>query len=81
MPRSSQGTCGDQGRGMPQGKMHRLFQGFSRLHPDSKHTIPGSGLGLLICKGIVEADGGRIWAKSAGKGWGSTFSFTLPVAD
>ena len=69
----------DEGRGVPPELLPRLFQ---------KHTgagraggAPGGpGLGLAICKGLVEAHGGRIRAESAGAGRGSTFTFTLPVA-
>ena len=43
--------------------------------------LGGSGLGLLISKGLVEAHGGRIWAQSPGLGQGSRFTFTVPVAD
>ena len=46
-----------------------------------RRRFDGSGLGLSICKGLVEAHGGRIWAESAGTGRGTRFTFTLPVAE
>jgi PAS domain S-box-containing protein len=66
----------DRGAGIPGDKMPLLFQKFVQIH-----TIgaKGTGLGLFICKGIVEAQGGRIWAESAGEGQGSTFTFALPA--
>ncbi|MEE9198827.1 MAG: ATP-binding protein, partial [Dehalococcoidia bacterium] len=70
----------DQGRGIPPEKLPHLFKKFSRLDDDSRARLSGSGLGLALCKGIVEAHGGRIWADSQGDGQGSTFSFSLPVA-
>jgi DNA-binding response OmpR family regulator/signal transduction histidine kinase len=69
----------DRGRGVPREQMPDLFKKFSRLHEENGHDLSGAGLGLAICKGIVEAHGGRIWAHSAGEGKGTTFSFTLPV--
>ena len=71
----------DHGRGIPKDKIHQLFRKFSRVHDEGARNLSGSGLGLAICKGIVEAHGGRIWVESPGLGKGSTFSFTLPLAE
>ena len=62
-------SVADEGQGVSPDEMPLLFRKFSR----------NIGLGLAICKGIVEALGGRIWAESAGLGQGSTFTFTLPL--
>ena len=70
----------DEGRGIAQEKLPQLFKKFSRLHEESGHGLSSTGLGLAICKGIIEAHGGRIWADSAGEGKGTTFSFNLPIA-
>lgn len=70
----------DRGRGITSENLPRLFKKFSRVHDPRGADVPGSGLGLFICKGIVEAHGGRIWAQSPGDGKGATFSFTLPIA-
>ena len=66
----------DAGVGIPADKMPLLFQKFVRVQ---ERGVKGTGLGLFICKGIVEAHGGRIWAESPGKGKGTVFSFTLPA--
>ncbi len=72
-------SVADQGRGIPAEDLPRLFRKFSRR--DDRHTGDGAaGLGLAICKGIVEAHGGRIRAESDGPGLGARFVFTLPVA-
>ena len=68
----------DQGRGIPPELLPHLFRKFSRV--DTEELRVGTGLGLGICKGIVEAHGGRIWAESDGPGLGSRFTFTLPAA-
>jgi PAS domain S-box-containing protein len=67
----------DQGKGISPEDQARLFQPFERLEKKST-TRPGMGLGLLVCKRLVEAHGGRIWIESA-PGQGSTFWFTLPL--
>jgi signal transduction histidine kinase len=55
----------------------RMFDRFWR--GESSRTTPGSGLGLAIARGLVEAQGGRIWAESRPEG-GARVSFTLPAA-
>lgn len=70
----------DEGAGIAEEDMPRLFQKFSRIRSsDARGKIKGTGLGLYICQQIVEAQGGRIWAVSR-PGEGSTFSFTIPTA-
>ena len=74
-------SVADEGRGVSPDEMPLLFRKFSRnIGQGAEREAPDTGLGLAICKGIVEALGGRIWAESAGLGQGSTFTFTLPVA-
>ena len=74
-------SVADEGRGVSPQEMPLLFRKFSRnIGQGGEREAPDTGLGLAICKGIVEAHGGRIWAESGGVGQGSTFTFTLPVA-
>ncbi|MHB8634616.1 MAG: PAS domain-containing sensor histidine kinase [Thermoplasmatota archaeon] len=69
----------DSGPGMDALQVSRLFQPFSQVHEVTASEV-GTGLGLFICRRIVEGHGGRIWAESPGPGKGSTFSFCLPQA-
>jgi signal transduction histidine kinase len=65
----------DNGIGIDPQIMPRLFTKFA-----TKSQTGGTGLGLFICKGIVEAHGGRIWAENNKDGRGATFSFSLPIS-
>jgi signal transduction histidine kinase len=69
----------DRGAGIAPHELSGLFQKFHRLLGPSTAEIPGTGLGLYIVKGLVEAQGGRVWVDSE-VGSGSTFTFTLPLA-
>lgn len=70
----------DTGIGLTAEQIAGLFQPFSQVHADTQREQAGTGLGLFICRGIVEQHGGRIWAESGGPGKGSTFAFALPLA-
>ena len=74
-------TVADEGTGIYAEQLPHLFRKFSRTDEDGERQIRGSGLGLTICKGIVEAHGGRIWAESDGPGQGARFTFTIPMAE
>ncbi len=75
-------SVSDEGRGVPPDRLPLLFRkraGFAAGDP--ARGAGGFGLGLAICKGLVEAHGGRIWAESEGADLGTRFTFTIPVAD
>lgn len=69
----------DRGMGIASTELPRLFDRFYRTPQAHASAVPGAGLGLYICRGIVAAHGGRLWAESAGEGRGATFRFTLPT--
>ena len=70
-------SVADQGKGIPPERLPHLFRRFSRIETEEQRGE--KGLGLRICKGIVEAHGGGIWAESDGPGFGARFTFTLPA--
>ncbi|MCY4476352.1 MAG: response regulator [Chloroflexi bacterium] len=71
-------SVADSGIGISTDALPHLFSNLARRGTTQDHgDIGASGLGLPICKGIVEAHGGRVWANSEGPGRGSKFSFTL----
>ena len=72
----------DEGMGVSPERLPHLFRRFTRIDGDDwRNDLEGTGLGLAVCKGIVEAHGGRIWAESDGPGLGARFTFTVPVAE
>ncbi len=72
-------SVSDDGPGISDEDLSHLFERFWRGDQARRRTTGGSGLGLTITRSLVEAHGGRIWAKSV-EGQGSIFTFTLPTA-
>lgn len=70
----------DHGLGIPVDQLQRIFEEFYQAEMPDKRQFGGLGIGLTITKGLIEAQGGRIWAESEGAGAGSTFKVLLPVA-
>jgi signal transduction histidine kinase len=68
----------DQGRGIPDDKLETIFGRFQQVDASDAREKGGTGLGLPICRGIIERHGGKIWAESV-LGEGSSFFFTLPM--
>jgi signal transduction histidine kinase len=68
----------DQGIGVPQAEQPRLFGRFVRVSNGQAQSISGTGLGLYLCRELVEQHGGQIWFEST-EGAGSTFFFHLPL--
>jgi PAS domain S-box-containing protein len=70
-------SVSDRGQGIPLREQERIFERFQRLEGADVRRTQGAGLGLYICRAIMEAHGGRLWVHSE-LGQGSTFSFSLP---
>lgn len=68
----------DQGPGISREDQAKLFQPFQRIRRGETDAVKGTGLGLLVCRRLIEAHGGRIWLESS-PGRGASFLFTLPV--
>ena len=72
-------SVADEGRGIAPDQLGQLFRKYTTA--GDRESGVGGGLGLAICKGLVEAQGGRIRAESGGVGLGARFTFTIPVAE
>jgi two-component system, OmpR family, sensor histidine kinase VicK len=70
----------DEGQGIPANKLESIFERFQQVDSSDSRKKGGTGLGLTICRKIIEQHGGKIWAESE-LGVGSTFSFTLPAVE
>ncbi len=70
----------DEGIGIPPDKLERIFERFYQVDASTTRKFGGMGIGLSLCREIVEMHGGRIWAESEGEGKGATFHVVLPVA-
>lgn len=70
----------DNGKGIPGDKLQKIFEEFYQLEPPNTRSYGGLGIGLTIAKGLLEVQGGKIWAESEGLGKGATLKVLLPTA-
>lgn len=70
----------DNGRGIPQRDLEKIFQGFFQVEDHMIRKTGGLGIGLSIVRGTIKMHNGRVWAESDGEGQGATFTFSLPLA-
>ncbi len=73
-------SVSDNGIGIPEDKLDKIFDRFYQVSQGPARRFGGLGIGLALCKDIVEGHGGRIWAESGGHGKGATFHVALPLA-
>jgi signal transduction histidine kinase len=69
----------DTGPGIPRGQQHRIFQKYEQIRRPAAEMHPGTGLGLALCRQLVELNGGMIGFESE-ENQGSTFYFLLPTS-
>ncbi len=69
----------DEGIGIPKGKLEKVFDKFYQVENHNVRHYGGMGIGLTIAEGLIEAQGGRVWAESEGVGKGATFKILLPL--
>jgi signal transduction histidine kinase len=79
-PRFAVITVSDTGKGIPADQLGQIFDKLYQGEGSETYPASGLGLGLSICRGLVQLHGGSIWVESE-LGKGSAFSFTLPKAD
>ncbi|MBC7287900.1 MAG: CHASE2 domain-containing protein [Armatimonadetes bacterium] len=72
-------TVSDQGLGIPPHELPHIFEKFRRVRSEERKAVPGTGIGLYLCKQIIEGHGGQIWVESE-PGRGTTVHFTVPLA-
>ena len=72
-------TVADHGIGIPTDQLTNVFEYFYQVDSGTTRRFEGMGIGLALCRVIVEANGGRIWAESPGPGQGSVFHVMLPI--
>jgi two-component system sensor histidine kinase VicK len=72
-------TVTDQGIGLPAGQEESIFEVFSRASNATEHQIQGLGIGLAICRELIELHGGRMWAASPGEGAGTAIGIRMPI--
>lgn len=80
-PETLQVTIADTGRGIEPYRLEAVFDRFYQEEGALRRSAGGTGLGLAMCRQIIEGLGGHIWATSEGKERGSQFHFTLPIAE
>ncbi len=76
---NAQISISDSGEGIKKEDLPKLFSKFEQLGKGKTGEKVGTGLGLVVTKGIIEAHGGKIWVESQGEGKGTTFSFSIPL--